>query len=58
MEQLDGRARVIITGVEPKVECGRFPARAVVDGKVEVEADIFTDGHDTATRFLERNTEQ
>ena len=52
MEQSDGRARVIITGVKPEVDGGLFPAKAVVGEKVEVEADIFADGHDTITAML------
>jgi starch synthase (maltosyl-transferring) len=52
MEQSDGRARVIITGVKPEVDSGLFPAKAVVGEKVEVEADIFADGHDAITAML------
>ncbi|MBN2187760.1 MAG: alpha-1,4-glucan--maltose-1-phosphate maltosyltransferase [Dehalococcoidia bacterium] len=61
MEQSDGRARVIISGVKPEVDSGLFPAKAVVGEKVEVEADIFADGHDVITAMLlyrkERETE-
>jgi starch synthase (maltosyl-transferring) len=42
----DGQKRVIIEGVEPQVDAGRFPAKRVVGDVVVVEADIFTDGHD------------
>ena len=52
MEQSDGRARVIISGVKPEVDSGLFPAKAVVGETVEVEADIFADGHDTITAIL------
>ncbi|MFC1870336.1 alpha-1,4-glucan--maltose-1-phosphate maltosyltransferase [Chloroflexota bacterium] len=52
MERSDGRVRVIISGVKPEVDSGLFPAKAVVGEKVEVEADIFTDGHDTITAIL------
>jgi len=42
----DGRQRVIIEGVRPCVEGGRFPAKSVRGENVRVTADIFTDGHD------------
>ncbi|MFC2003958.1 maltotransferase domain-containing protein [Chloroflexota bacterium] len=51
MEQSDGRVWVIISGVKPEVDSVSFPSKAVVVDKVEVEADIFTDGHDTLTGF-------
>ncbi|MFC3197831.1 alpha-1,4-glucan--maltose-1-phosphate maltosyltransferase [Parapedobacter deserti] len=41
-----GKKRVIITNVSPKVEEGRFPAKAVVEQDVIIAADIFSDGHD------------
>ena len=52
MEQPDGRARVIISGVKPEVDSGLLPAKAVVGEKVEVEVDIFSDGHDAITAIL------
>jgi starch synthase (maltosyl-transferring) len=39
--------RVVIRGVEPELECGRFAIKRTVDETVRVEADIFTDGHDS-----------
>jgi starch synthase (maltosyl-transferring) len=42
----DGRIRVVIERVKPEVDAGRFPIKRVVGETVEVEADIFTDGHD------------
>ena len=44
--QLDGRRRVIIEGVSPSVDDGRFPAKRVAGDVVQIEADIFADGHD------------
>ncbi|HEX9459384.1 MAG TPA: alpha-1,4-glucan--maltose-1-phosphate maltosyltransferase [Thermoanaerobaculia bacterium] len=44
--QFDGRRRVIIEGVAPCVDDGRFPARRVVGDVVAIEADIFADSHD------------
>jgi starch synthase (maltosyl-transferring) len=41
-----GRARVVIDAVRPQVDGGRFPAKREVGDLVEVEADVFADGHD------------
>jgi starch synthase (maltosyl-transferring) len=43
----EGRNRVIIEAVTPSVDGGRFPAKRTVGDLVRVEADIFTDGHDS-----------
>jgi starch synthase (maltosyl-transferring) len=48
----DGRRRVIIEGITPQVDCGRFPAKRTVGDQVRVEADIFTDGHDAMSALL------
>ncbi|HSK75290.1 MAG TPA: alpha-1,4-glucan--maltose-1-phosphate maltosyltransferase [Thermoanaerobaculia bacterium] len=54
-----GRQRVIIEGVEPEVDCGRFPIKRTVGERVRVEADAFTDGHDAITvRLLWRPESQ
>jgi starch synthase (maltosyl-transferring) len=47
-----GRKRVVIEGVRPEVDCGRFPIKRVVGETVVVEADIFTDGHDALAASL------
>src|SRR3954453_6956414 len=49
----DGRARVVIENLEPRVDAGRFPAKRVVGDVVVVEADIFTDGHDAISARLD-----
>lgn len=41
-----GRNRVLIEGVQPEIDCGRFPVKRVAGDIVTVEADIFADGHD------------
>ncbi len=41
-----GRRRVVIAGVSPEIDDGRFPAKRVIGDTVEVSADIFCDGHD------------
>jgi starch synthase (maltosyl-transferring) len=38
--------RVVIRGVKPEIECGRFPIKRTTGENVVVEADIFADGHD------------
>ena len=48
----DGRRRVIIEGITPQVDCGRFPAKRTVGDQVRVEADVFTDGHDAIAASL------
>ena len=48
--QQDGRRRVVIEGISPEVDGGRFPAKRTVGDAVHVEADIFTDGHDSGSR--------
>src|SRR5215831_6234848 len=44
--------RVVIRGVDPEIECGRFPAKAIVGDSLVVEADIFADGHDSIACVL------
>ncbi|HKA53685.1 MAG TPA: alpha-1,4-glucan--maltose-1-phosphate maltosyltransferase [Candidatus Binatia bacterium] len=48
----DGRVRVVISGVQPEVDGGRFPIKRTVGEQVVVEADIFTDGHDALSAVL------
>jgi starch synthase (maltosyl-transferring) len=51
-DRSDGRARVIIEGVQPSVDDGAFPAKRVEGDDVVVEADIFADGHDLISAVL------
>ena len=37
--------RIVITDVSPRVECGEWPARAVVGERLRVQATIFREGH-------------
>ncbi|HEX5757663.1 MAG TPA: alpha-1,4-glucan--maltose-1-phosphate maltosyltransferase [Thermoanaerobaculia bacterium] len=51
----DGRRRVVIEGVAPEIDGGRFPIKRVVGEAVVVEADVFADGHDALScRLLYR----
>ena len=51
----DGRRRVVIEGITPQVDGGRFPARRTVGDQVVVEADVFADGHDAVAASLLAN---
>lgn len=52
MPEGEGRKRVVIEGVSPEIDCGRFPIKRTVGEKVIVEADIFADGHDSLSSVL------
>src|SRR4030042_1473791 len=52
MEMNDGRYRVIIEGVSPEVDGGRYPANSTIGDTIDVEADIYADGHDKLTARL------
>src|SRR5829696_3261783 len=44
--------RVVVEGVHPEVDAGRFPIKRTAGEDVVVHADIFTDGHDTLAASL------
>jgi len=46
MDEHDLRRRVVIEGVRPEVDEGRFPAKSAIGDAVVVEADIFVDSHE------------
>lgn len=46
MKAKEVRKRVIITGVAPQVDGGRYPVKRTVGDLVTVQADVFGDGHD------------
>jgi starch synthase (maltosyl-transferring) len=50
--RFDGRRRVVIEGVKPEIDGGRFAAKRVIGDSVRVEVDIFTDGHDAIAAIL------
>jgi starch synthase (maltosyl-transferring) len=55
MSMSDGRYRVIIENISPEVDGGRFPAKSIAGDAIDVEADIYADGHDAlAARLLYR----
>ena len=51
--------RIVIERVSPELDGGRFPVKRVVGDLLEVEADIFMDGHDQlAATLLVRPADQ
>ncbi len=52
MQPEEGRKRVIIEGVSPEIDGGRFPIKRITGDEVSVEADILTDGHDAISCAL------
>jgi starch synthase (maltosyl-transferring) len=57
----DGRQRVVIEGITPALDGGRFPIKRIVGDEVVVEADLFTDGHDLISgvvRFKKADSNQ
>jgi len=52
MEQTDVLRRVVIEGVAPEVDGGRFAVKRTIGESVQVQADIFSDGHDAISCAL------
>jgi starch synthase (maltosyl-transferring) len=53
---LNGRSRVVIEGVTPQIDGGRFAVKRVLGDRIRVEADVFGDGHDLVrARLLYRH---
>ncbi|NJD09541.1 MAG: alpha-1,4-glucan--maltose-1-phosphate maltosyltransferase [Gemmatimonadetes bacterium] len=46
------RRRVIVEGIRPMLDGGRFPIKRVVGDVVAVEADVYGDGHDEVSARL------
>ncbi len=42
----EGRRRVVIETITPAIDGGRFPIKRIVGDSIQVEADVFADGHD------------
>jgi starch synthase (maltosyl-transferring) len=49
MRPVDGRLRVVIEGVEPEIDAGRFAVKRTVGELLTIKADLFADGHDVVT---------
>jgi starch synthase (maltosyl-transferring) len=54
----EGIDRVIIEGVAPEIDGGRFPVKRVRGESLAVEADVFVDGHDEISAVLLFRREQ
>lgn len=52
MQNIQGRQRVVIEHLTPQVENGQFPAKRSLSEPVEVQADIYSDGHDVVKAVL------
>jgi starch synthase (maltosyl-transferring) len=51
----DGRKRVVLEGMAPEIDGGRFPVKRTVGERLVVDIDAFTDGHDAlSVRLLWR----
>jgi starch synthase (maltosyl-transferring) len=48
----NGRSRVVVEGITPQIDGGRFAVKRVVGDSVRVEADVFGDGHDMVRAHL------
>lgn len=44
--------QIIIENVSPEIDCGRYPIKRVTGDCLQVEADIFRDGHDLISAAL------
>ena len=51
-EAVQALRRVVIEGVAPEVDAGRFPIKRTVGEKVQVRADVYADGHDLLRAVL------
>ncbi len=48
--------RIVIEGVSPELDGGRYPVKRVVGDLFEVQADIFRDGHDILRATVKHRT--
>ena len=53
----DGRRRVVIENVRPRVDNGRFAVKRVAGDVVQVTADVFADGHDAVAAVVRHRRE-
>jgi starch synthase (maltosyl-transferring) len=49
---MTAQQRVIIEGIKPEIDGGRFAVKAIIGDTIEVEADVFLDGHDKLSAYL------
>ncbi|MFC2044427.1 alpha-1,4-glucan--maltose-1-phosphate maltosyltransferase [Chloroflexota bacterium] len=58
MGSMEGKSRIIIEGVSPEIDGGRFPIKRIIGDKMVVRADIFAEGHDVLTAILQYRKEE
>ena len=58
MQEATGPRRVVVEGVTPEIDGGRFPIKRACGETVVVEADVFADGHDVLGVRLAYRREQ
>ena len=57
MKIADGRKRVLIEEVQPRIDCGRYHVKRIIGDAVTVTAAVFCDGHDHISgRILYRHS--
>jgi starch synthase (maltosyl-transferring) len=44
--------RIVIENVQPELDGGRYPVKRVVGDEIEIQADIFRDGHDVVVAVV------
>jgi starch synthase (maltosyl-transferring) len=44
--RIDASRKIVIEAVDPELDCGRYAIKREVGDRLEVEADIFKEGHD------------
>jgi starch synthase (maltosyl-transferring) len=52
VQREEGTRRVVIEGVTPEIDAGRFPIKRTTGERVVVEADVFADGHEALACVL------
>jgi starch synthase (maltosyl-transferring) len=58
---IDASRKIVIEAVTPELNCGRYAVKREVSDQLQVEADIFKEGHDAiaaAVRFRPEDEEQ
>src|SRR5688572_1347282 len=58
ISQDEGLRRVVISGVDPEIDCGAYPAKGVRGDTFVVEADAFAEGHDRIRCILLYRTDR
>ena len=59
--RIDAKRKIVIEAVEPEVDCGRYPIKREVGDLLEVQADVFKEGHDAvaaAVRYRAEDEEE